>query len=154
MKKEDVMVGKVYRVNTPNACSNSMEVWRAKGSVKNLIRVKSNNEGFSIVYDILDDQQNSFGRNCNCFTAEHLEEINSNSNNKKSFMSTLTEKFTLALTKEPQKTFRKVGVTNGDDILTEDGEKVFLAWLLNTKFAEDFKKDVADEMLKDLEEKK
>jgi len=66
----------------------------------------------------------------------------------------IKEKFVLAITKEPQKSFRKVEVTNGDDILTEDGQKVFLSWLLHTKYADDFKKEVVDDMLKDLEEKK
>lgn len=66
----------------------------------------------------------------------------------------IKEKFILALTKEPQKSFRKVGVTDGDDLLTEDGQKVFLSWLLHSKFADEFKKDVVDNMLKELEEKK
>jgi len=48
---------------------------------------------------------------------------------------------------EPQKSFRKAGITNGDDILTEDGEKVFMSWLLHSKFAEEFKKDVVQDML-------
>jgi len=62
----------------------------------------------------------------------------------------IKEKFVLALTKEPQKSFRKVGITNGDDILTDDGEKVFISWLLHSKFAEEFKKDVVVDMLKEL----
>jgi hypothetical protein len=63
----------------------------------------------------------------------------------------IKEKFILALTKEPQKSFRKVGLTNGDDILTEDGQKIFLSWLLHSKFAEEFKTAVVDDMVKDLE---
>lgn len=65
----------------------------------------------------------------------------------------LAEKFVLALTPEPQKTFRKVGITNGDDLLTDEGQKVFLSWLLK-KNQEEFKKEVADGLLADLEEKK
>lgn len=62
----------------------------------------------------------------------------------------IKEKFALALTKEPMKSFRKAGITNGDDLLTDDGMKVFLSWLLNKKFSEEFKTDVVDDMLEDL----
>lgn len=65
----------------------------------------------------------------------------------------IKEKFALALTKEPMKSFRKVGITNGDNLLTEDGMNIFLSWLLNTKFAEEFKKDVVDDMIKEVEDK-
>jgi len=64
----------------------------------------------------------------------------------------LKEKFTLALTKEPMKTFRKAGITNGDNLLTEEGVTIFLSWLLDTKYADEFKKDIVDGMLKDKEE--
>lgn len=66
----------------------------------------------------------------------------------------IIQKYALVLTKEPQKSFRKAGITNGDDILTEDGQKVFLSWLLHAKYADDFKKEIVDDMLKDLEEDK
>lgn len=61
----------------------------------------------------------------------------------------LIEKFTLALTPEPQKSFRKAGITNGDDLLTSEGQEVFLSWLLQTKFAEEFKTAVVDDILKE-----
>ena len=63
---------------------------------------------------------------------------------------TLKEKFVLAITPEPQKSFRKAGITNGDDLLTEEGSRVFLSWLL-TKNAEDFKKEVVNDLLKEKE---
>jgi hypothetical protein len=66
-------------------------------------------------------------------------------------MDGLKEKFILALTKEPQKSFRKAGITNGDDMLTVDGIVVFMSWLLHEKYAVDFKKEVVDDMLKDKE---
>lgn len=64
----------------------------------------------------------------------------------------IKEKFALALTKEPMKSFRKVGITNGDNLLTDDGMKIFLSWLLDSKYAEEFKKEVVDDMLKDAKE--
>src|SRR3990167_10070166 len=63
----------------------------------------------------------------------------------------LKDKFTLAFKGEPEKTFRKTGITNGDDFLTEDGQHVFLGWLLK-KHGEEFKKDVVDDILKEQEE--
>ena len=38
----------------------------------------------------------------------------------------LKEKFLLALKSEPEKSFRKVGITNGDDLLTQEGTELFL----------------------------
>ena len=63
-------------------------------------------------------------------------------------MNNLKEKFLLAITSEPMKSFRKAGVTNGDDLLTEDGQKIFLSWLLK-KNSDEFKKDVVDGILED-----
>lgn len=43
----------------------------------------------------------------------------------------IKEKFITALLPEPEKSFRKVGITNGDGLLTDDGKAIFLTWLLN-----------------------
>lgn len=55
----------------------------------------------------------------------------------------LKEKFITAFLSEPEKTFRKEGITNGDGFLTSDGTQLFLSYLLQ-KFGADFKKDVVD----------
>ena len=60
----------------------------------------------------------------------------------------IKEKFVLALTSEPQRSFRKAGITNGDDILTDDGQKVFLSWLLHKVYAVKFKAEVVSVLLK------
>jgi len=70
-------------------------------------------------------------------------------NKKETTMSTIKEKFVLALTSEPKKSFRKAGITNGDDLLTDDGQKIFLTWLLHTKHADEFKTAVVDGLLAD-----
>jgi len=66
------------------------------------------------------------------------------------------EKFILAVTPEPKKSFRKAGITDGDDFLTDEGVKVFLTWLLHNKYSAEFKKDVVDDILEEQrkEEKK
>ena len=63
----------------------------------------------------------------------------------------IKEKFVLALTPEPKKSFRKAGITNGDDLLTDEGQRIFLTWLLHSKYADEFKKDVVDGLLADQE---
>jgi hypothetical protein len=83
------------------------------------------------------------------YSESQLIKINEQVKNK---TMNIKEKFVLAITPEPKKSFRKVEITNGDDILTEDGQKIFLTWLLHNKFAEEFKKEVVDDMLKELEE--
>ncbi len=67
----------------------------------------------------------------------------------KKTMPNIKEKFVLALTKEPQKSFRKAGITNGDDLLTDEGTKVFLTWLLHKKYADEFKTEVVDDLLEE-----
>mgnify|MGYP001565820297 FL=1 len=66
----------------------------------------------------------------------------------------IKEKFVLAITPEPKKSFRKVGITDGDDILTDEGTRIFLTWLLHNKYAEEFKKDVVDGILEEERDKK
>lgn len=61
-------------------------------------------------------------------------------------MQNITEKFTTLFKSEPEKSFRKAGITNGDDLLTEDGQTIFLSYLLK-KNGEDFKKEVVDPIL-------
>jgi hypothetical protein len=78
------------------------------------------------------------------------EKVDNNFLNK---LMNLKEKFVLAITPEPQKSFRKAGITDGDDILTEEGTRIFLTWLLHHKFAEEFKKDVVEGILKEKEDK-
>lgn len=73
-------------------------------------------------------------------------------NNKKNIMSSIKEKFVLAFLGEPERSFRKTEITNGDGFLTAEGQGVFLAWLLK-KNGVDFKKEVVDDLLKDLEDK-
>lgn len=98
--------------------------------------------------------RDSIGETCPCgehywaLNKEHYQIISS----KKENMN-LKEKFALAFTKEPQKSFRMAGITNGDDLLTEDGQRIFLSWLLNDKYADEFKTKFVDEILKSDEEK-
>jgi hypothetical protein len=61
----------------------------------------------------------------------------------------LKQQFVLGLTKEPQKSFRKAGITNGDDLLTADGQQIFLSWLLHEKHADDFKTQIVDGILEE-----
>ena len=83
--------------------------------------------------------------NVNTFYERNLTLIKNN--NKK---MNIKDSFTLAFKQEPEKSFRKTGITNGDDFLTEDGQKVFLSWLLKKNGA-DFKKEVVDDLLKEIE---
>lgn len=77
----------------------------------------------------------------------NLELISSLTNNQMG----IKEAFVLALTSEPKKSFRKAGITNGDDLLTEDGQKIFLTWLLHTKHSDEFKTGVVDGLLAEQE---
>ncbi len=116
-------------------------------SVKNLgdivILRKKQTSSNGIAYWNVDGLDEGWG---NYVLEENIQLINNKTMNIK-------ESFILALTKEPQKSFRKAGITNGDDMLTDDGVKIFLTWLLN-KQADLFKSEVVDGLLADMKEEK
>ncbi len=66
-------------------------------------------------------------------------------------MSTLKEKFVLLTTKEPEKTYRKAGLVDGDNLLNDEGAKIFLTWLLGKN--PEFKTEVADALVEEKEAK-
>lgn len=43
----------------------------------------------------------------------------------------IKEKFIISLLPEPEKSFRKAGITNEDGLITEDGQTLLMTWLLN-----------------------
>ena len=98
-------------------------------------------DGHSLINDVI----------INSYRGVLIDDSTSLINSKEKTMDdskTLQEKFALLLTTEPQKSFRKLGITDGNDLLTTEGTRIFLSWLLKEKFAEDFKKDVVDRMIK------
>lgn len=62
----------------------------------------------------------------------------------------LKEKFVAAFLSEPEKTFRKAGITNGDGILTDEGQQIFLTWLLKQQ-GNTFKTEVVDQLAEEKE---
>lgn len=61
----------------------------------------------------------------------------------------IKQRFLNSLKREPERSLMKSGITNQDDMLTSDGKEIFLAWLLQKNGLE-FKKEVVDEMLKEI----
>lgn len=87
------------------------------------------------------------GRNDILVEFKYFELISKSTNNMG-----LKEKFVLGLTSEPKKSFRKAGITDGDDLLTEEGQTIFLTWLLHTVHADEFKASVVDGILEEQKE--
>jgi len=58
------------------------------------------------------------------------------------------EKFALAMTKEPKKSFRKAGILDGENLLTTTGSRIFLFWLLE-KYENEFKEEIVDKLLEE-----
>lgn len=65
----------------------------------------------------------------------------------------LKESVLLALTKEPFKSLRRAKITNGDDMLTEEGRELFINWLfrmnVKTFVVDEAIKEALDEVKKD-----
>jgi hypothetical protein len=74
-------------------------------------------------------------------------------NPKGGFMSNLIKKCKQLFLLEPEKSFRKAEITLDDGFLTVEGKEVFLKWML-AKHAEEFKKDIVDEIIDDMEKEK
>lgn len=72
---------------------------------------------------------------------DDIEIISSNSINM-----TLSEKFAVAFKGEPEKSFIKAGIMNTDESLTEEGQALFLAFLLK-EHGTKFKTDIVDPIL-------
>ncbi|HWY36252.1 MAG TPA: hypothetical protein VNX68_16520 [Nitrosopumilaceae archaeon] len=64
----------------------------------------------------------------------------------------IQKSFVMAFLAEPEKSYRKAGITNGDGILTDCGVKIFLTYLLKNTPA--FKTDVVDGILTDMKDEK
>jgi hypothetical protein len=60
----------------------------------------------------------------------------------------IKEKFLIFFTQEPYKSFRKAKIVDEKNLLTYEGAEVFLNWLL-MKYADEFKKEVVDELLQE-----
>jgi len=74
--------------------------------------------------------------------------IKSNNGKAVSIMNDLIQKFTLMFKGEPAQAFQKAGITENNDILTDDGAKIFLSWLLKRE-GKTFKEEVVDGLLKE-----
>ncbi len=105
--------------------------------------VSGNNNDVFIRVQELEGNRNSF----TCY-ASRLQLINSISNPTN---MNLQEKFVEATLGEPEKSFRKVGVTDSRGLLTVEGSAIFANWLFG-QHQDVFKKEVVDPILK--EEKK
>ncbi len=111
---------------------------------------------------VLDNEGGTKGTPCNCgkhnwTTAQkgrNVEIIKSSSS--KTVMETitsLTSSFVNLFTTEPMKSFKKAGIVDGDNLLTKEGEKVFINWLFS-KNQEAFNTEVVQPILAEKEAKK
>lgn len=94
-------------------------------------------------WTVIRKSDGTWGSNGNLGNLIILLQSETNSISQGDSMS-LREKFALALVKEPQKSFRKAGVTDNNDLLTDEGTRIFLSWLLHSKYADEFLKVVND----------
>jgi hypothetical protein len=82
---------------------------------------------------------------CNVYNVD-LKKVS----NKKSM--SIKEKFIISLLPEPEKSFRKAGITNSDGLITADGQTLLMTWLLN-KNKKEFNEEVVQPLLKEEEVK-
>lgn len=84
------------------------------------------------------------------YDADGLEDVTHLISKKSGGNMSLVEGFTRLFLKEPERTYRELGITNGDGIITEEGAKLLLSHLLQKGgTASEFYKEVATPMLED-----
>ncbi len=125
-------------------------------TVKNIKSCNANACGITESYDLVES-----GNNFHC---NIIDPFLSTPLTPKTFMSNFLEKAALAFKSEPEKSFRKAGVTNGDDLFTEEGAKLFLTWLSKQdcqklaahkgSIQDKFREDVVDKILEEQKESK
>jgi hypothetical protein len=143
-KGSKIYTGTVFSLNGTKATVKRDDHGKGGGDpIPDYIEKGTSNSGWCVKQR----PDGTWGGDSECGTLTIIEE---------GFMAckSLKEAFVLSLTKEPQKSFRKAGITDGDDLLTDEGQKIFLSWLLHQKYSEDFKSTVVDDLLKDQDEKK
>lgn len=119
-----------------------------QGTTAKYIRVNSlghDNGLYPATYDILDADKNAIAKCNGCIRPYMINELKTTNTNMN-----LIEKAKLAFKGEPEKSFIKVGVMESDESLTEEGQELFLTYLLK-KHGDDFKTTVVDPILKEAE---
>lgn len=135
------------RVRIINNCSEC-----EKGKEYTLFRGENNGDEPETLYARNEEVLSKGSSGCSCH--ENWELCESSNNKLTNKIMDIKEKFILALTAEPKKSFRKAGITDGDDMLTSEGQSVFLNWLLHSVYAEQFKTEVVEGLLKEDKEQK
>jgi hypothetical protein len=103
--------------------------------------------------DGMKGDKNPESRGKKCSWCVHRDDAEITLINSKSIIMSLVKKFSDLFVQEPKKSFRNAGVTDSSDMLTEDGQKVFLSWLLS-KNQDAFKTEVVDKITETSDEKK
>jgi len=154
MSIERVELGQIYEVVNCYGCG-TFDQYSLNPKYIRIKRIDKNYDPEShpknFAYEILDEDKYEVNRCGYCFTHKDLKPIDQINQPNQTIMSNLAEKFVTVFKSEPEKSFRKAGVTNGDDQLTTDGQTVFLSWLLK-KHGNDFKTEVIDPILEDQKE--
>lgn len=122
---------KVVKKIIPSGCINTVDIG-FEGIIKEF---KKTNGGTVDYVEFVGHHHSTYA------VVESLELITSNKTNMN-----LKEKFITAFLGEPEKTFRKAGITNGDGLLTDEGQKIFLSYLLKKEGAT-FKTEVVDVLI-------
>ncbi len=122
---------------------NNCDAWAPASHPKYYLVIKYIGSGMSgeFQYSAYDAKTNEHYASCSGHKLE--EEDFTLLNNSKNM--NIKDKFVTVFKSEPEKSFRLKGITDGDDFLTEDGEKVFLGYLLKKHGAE-FKAEVVDNL--------
>lgn len=144
MEFEDVEVGKVYKVKDGKICGNFRDMQPEAVAIKITEKIGDTS---SLRYQILNEAGNVIISCWGCILPRDIIR-NSNYSNKN-----MLDKFLTNLKPEPEKTFIKTGITDTNGVLTPDGQKVFMGWLLQ-KNKVDFADGVAIPLLAEIESEK
>lgn len=82
-----------------------------------------------------------------CFAPSNLQKVTKFST--KGSSGSLLDMFKASFKKEPEKSFNKAGVTDAEDMLTDEGNALFINWFFK-KNQDAFKKEVVDPIIEEM----
>lgn len=138
----DFVVGDTGRIESVDFLGHCQVI--SKKTEKNICCTKDNIELITTVDSCREDHKQNNGDESHPVSNEDTKQVDMN----------ILQKFALAMTKEPLKSYRKVDIMNGDNIVTEEGARIYLSFLLSGGKPENFKKEIVDPMLKEQEKEK
>lgn len=145
-------VGDIVKITNVNSCTNARKY---NGVYVRITNFGCTSESPFYYYDILDAGMTKLESCYSCIGDASLGGIVYSNNKNNTTNMSIISKFKMLTKGEPEKSYIKSGIMDQDEVPTDDGMKIAMAYLLKDKeFSAKFKADVVDPLIKDIDDNK